>query len=257
MSEPAGWPADATLDALVGDWKLYQRSRGHKTSTDDVLTACLAFRAANGTPPSRYLDLGCGIGSVLFMTAHALRPRSAVGIEAQAQSAAMATASVAGLPDSAPEIQIRQGDFRTALTEADAGAYDLVTGSPPYFPVGSGTLPADYQRRACRFELRGGVEAYCEAAAGAMTPEARFVLVFQTEWDARVLAAGEASGLHLHHRTDTLMRTDRTSPFLSIYTFGRAAQPTQTLAFAIRDAEGHITPEYTALRAEIGLTTKD
>lgn len=257
VSGPVGWPQDATYDALVGDWSIYQRARGHKTSTDDVLTACLAFRAVRGKPPARYLDLGCGIGSVLLLCAHALRPGLALGVEAQVQSAQMAERSVAALPPDSPPITIRNGDFRDALTHSDAGSFDLVTGSPPYFPVGTGTLPADYQRRACRFELRGGVEAYCNTAARVMAPDARFILVFQTAWDARVLAAAGASGLQLQHRADVLMRADRADPFLTVYTFGRAPLSRESLAFAIRDALGRVTPEYTALRAEIGLSTKD
>lgn len=253
--EPDGWPDDANYDALIGDWSIYQRARGHKTSTDDVLTAAIACRAVSGEAPLRYLDLGCGIGSVLLMTSYALRPQTALGIEAQQQSAAMARATVAKLP--VEFIEVRQGDFRSALTADDVGQFDLVTASPPYFPVGTGTMPADYQRRACRFELRGGVEAYCEAGARAMTADGRLVLVFQTEWDARVLEAGSAAGLHLVERTDLLMRVDRDRPFLTVYVFSRAPQPLATSGFAIRTADGKITDTYRSLRATIGLTTAD
>jgi len=251
--EPLGWPEDATYDALIGDWCLYQRRRGHKTSTDDVLAAWLAHRCMQGQAPQRYLDLGCGIGSVLLMTCHSLRPAYSLGVEAQHQSAAMAQASVSQLPGD-ESIEVRHGDFRTAL---NVEGFDLITGSPPYFPVGTGTLSKDYQRVACRFELRGGVEAYCQAAAKAMRPDAQVVLVFQTEGHERVLEAASAVGLHRHKQVDVRMRVDRPQPFLTVYALRREEGPIERGELAIRDARGSITPAYRAARAEIGLGTRD
>lgn len=252
--EPVGWPADATCDDLIGNWQIYQRAKGHKTSTDDVLTAWFACRCMRGDKPQRYLDLGCGVGSVLLMTCHVLRPKYAMGVEAQRQSAAMATASIEQLPDK-ENIEVTHADFRNAMLESTSGSFDLVTGSPPYFPVGTGVLPDDYQRTACRFELRGGVEAYFLAAKRALTDDGKFVLVFQTEWDERVLTAAEDSGLHLRRRADVSMRSDRERPFLSVYVFGRAPARVHTVSFAIRDGEGRITSAYREIRGEMGLPT--
>ena len=254
LVEPQGWPVDATYDELIGRWCLYQRVKGHKTSTDDVLTAWFAYRSMAADKPARYLDLGCGIGSVLLMTCHALRPGYALGIEAQQQSVAMAQASIARLPSS-ENIEVQQGDFREVISGSNESSFDLVTGSPPYFPVGSGVMSQDYQRSACRFELRGGVEAYCQAAEQAMADEGKLVLVYQTESDARVLRAATEVGLHLQQRADVLMREDREKPFLSVYQFGREPSRVQTMGFAIRDEQGAITPEYRAIRSEIGLST--
>ena len=148
----AVWPADATRNQCVGDWFIYQRKGGHRTSTDDLVTAWLAVTMAEGRPVRRYLDLGCGIGSVLLMTVHALRPDYTLGVEAQPQSAVMARRTVGELRD-APLIEVLESDFR----EANIGAmakFDVITGSPPYLPVGTGVMSPDAQRRACRFELR-------------------------------------------------------------------------------------------------------
>lgn len=245
------WPADASSDALVGSWRIWQRRRGHRTSTDDLLTAWLAVATAGG-PVSRYADIGCGIGSVLLMTAHALRPGVCVGVEAQPQSVAMARRTVAELPD-APPIAIVEGDLRDVDPEQLGGPFDLVTGSPPYLPMSTGIVSPDPQRAACRFELRGGVEGYCEAAARLLTPSGGFCLVFQTTWDERVLAAGRAAGLHLTHRADVRTRATQAAPFLSVYRFGRHATDVTAIELAVRDAEGGITPEYAVARALLGL----
>ena len=254
--EPDGWPDDTIYDALVGDWSIYQRTNGHKTSTDDVLTAWYAAKNMNHQSPHRYLDLGCGIGSVLLLTAYALRPKFSLGIEAQKQSALMAKKSVERLPKSHP-IEVVQSDFRSAIDSNLGGSFDLVTGSPPYFPVGTGTMSKDYQRSACRFELRGGIEAYCSAAAEAMAEHGLFIVVHQTEWNERVLQAAEKAQLKLQSQLNVLMREDRDRPFLSVYCFGKSLAEPSFDSFAIRTATGKITEQYREARAQIGLNTVD
>lgn len=238
---------------MIGDWHLWQRRGGHRTSTDDVLTAWLAAHRS-ATQPRAYLDLGCGIGSVLLMTTHALMPRFSCGIEAQTQSVQMARRAVDGLPAPRPPIEIVHEDFRT-YTDRPEGGYDLITGSPPYFPLGTGSLPNDPQRRACRFEARGGIEDYCDAADRLLAPDGRFVFVFQSGSDARVREAIAAAGLHPHARAYVRMREDRPSPFLTVYDVARSPSPAGVAEYrlAIRDASGHLAPTYRSARAQLGV----
>lgn len=251
VTEPNEWPDDARSDRLIGDWHIYQRTGGHRTSTDDLITAWYAAHRCQ-QPVARYLDLGCGIGSVLLMVTHKLRPTLAHGIEGQAQSALMARRAINELPKNDSDINVRHADFR----DVDFGEerYDLVTGSPPYFPIGAGTLPSDAQRRACRFEERGGVEVYLETAARAMTKDARFYLVFQTAGSERVLAAADASGLHVTGVAEFHMRSDRDQPFLSVFEFARVPVATpHRFHCAVRDGSGEITGDYLQLRQELGV----
>ncbi len=133
------WPDDAVHNRLIGDWHIYQRRGGHRTSTDDLITAWLATQIAV-RPVSRYLDLGCGIGSVMLMVAHALRPQETVGVEAQPQSVLLARRALEELGE--PSIQVRHGDLRALEKLDELGRFPLVTGSPPYFPIGTGVLQA-------------------------------------------------------------------------------------------------------------------
>lgn len=248
----ADWPADVTHDRLIGDVFLYQRRGGHRTGTDDVLTAYWATQRVALAPHDAYLDLGCGVGSVLLMTAHRARPAECVGVEAQAESVALASRAVRELPDGFAPVRLVHSDFR------DLGLgprFALVTGSPPYFPTSAGVLPQDPQRLACRFELRGGVEAYCETAARHLLPHGRFFLVHQTSCDARVLAAARAAGLHLHSVLDARMREDRVGPFLSVYELGLGAPATQPvrLELSIRGRDGEFTPDYREARRALGV----
>jgi tRNA1(Val) A37 N6-methylase TrmN6 len=166
----------------------------------------------------------------------------------------MARRAVSELPDNSPPINIVHRDFRE-FEKSEEDAYELITGSPPYFPIGTGVLPKDSQRRACRFEARGGVEAYCSTAARWLAPKGRFYFVFQTTWDARVLAGIEAAGLALHARVDAKMREGRPDPFLTVYEVALESAPSQLESFevTIRTRDGEITPGYTAARRELGV----
>lgn len=252
------WPEDATHDRLIGPWYFYQRKGGHRTSTDDVLAAWLASKICEAQPPETYIDIGCGIGSVLLMTAHRLRPSHSHGVEAQAQSATMALRSVRELPEDAPPISIHHGDLRDpslVLPKAD-----LITGSPPYFPLGAGVLSPDPQRVACRFETRGGVEAYCEAAARLLKPEGVFCIVFIAKEIPRMEAAARAAGLHERVRSVWKTRSDNDEAFLSVHAYclqtaAAASTPTEYWEGSVRDAEGRHTPEYRDLRVFMGWET--
>ncbi len=249
--EPEGWPLDSTRDRLIGDWYLYQRKGGHRTSTDDLITAWYACHRTK-SPTENYLDLGCGIGSVMLMVSHKLRPPTVWGVEAQPQSFAMVARSVDELPDNSCEFSLRHSDFRS-LDFSDQH-FDLVTGSPPYFPIGTGVLPDDAQRRACRFEARGGVEGYLETAERALSKNGRLYLVFQTLWTDRVLASATANNLHLSGQADFLMRSDRNQPFLSVYEFSReSCSDPHRVSLPVRDSQGNVSQAYQEVRNEMGL----
>ena len=238
--EPEGWPHDATRDRLIGDWYLYQRKGGHRTSTDDLITAWYATHR-NPNPPATYLDLGCGIGSVMLMVSHRLRPAAVWGVEAQAQSFSMARRTVAELPDHNCEFFLRHSDFRNV--DFEGRTFNLITGSPPYFPLGTGVLPEDAQRRA-----------YLATAARALSAQGRFYLVFQTAWTDRVHASGKASGLHLTGQADFLMRSDREQPFLSVYEFSLVPDSgIHRFSCPVRNECGEISKSYQKIREELGL----
>lgn len=245
------WPDDAGRDRLIGDWHIYQRAGGHRTSTDDLITAWYAVHR-NPQRPARYLDLGCGVGSVLLMVSHKLRPKVAFGIEAQAESVVMAKRAIAELPEPAVAIDVRCADFRNV--DFGGQCYELITGSPPYFPLDAGVLPDDPQRRACRFEERGGVEDYLETATRAMSERSRFYVVFQTRWCGRVTTSAAQHGLQLTGQADFFARAGNSDPFLTVFEFSRrpVASP-HHVRCSVRDSNGEVSPEYQRVRLELGV----
>lgn len=246
----AEWPEDAIRHRLIADWHFYQRRGGHRTSTDDLVVAWYACHRFRGRPAS-YLDLGCGIGSVLFMVSHRLKPTQATGIEAQAQSILLARRSCRELPGHSIDIRLQEQDLREF---SSADSFDLITGSPPYFGLTEGVLPNDPQRRSCRFEVRGGVEDYLRTASKNLAPQGVFSLVFPTRMQDRVHAAASEHGLFLHGQVDFWMRSDRSDPFISVFDFRReAATEVHRSTCAVRDSEGEIHPDYQELRRDLGI----
>jgi 16S rRNA G966 N2-methylase RsmD len=149
-----------TLDAISGGYRIFQFKKGHRFSTDDVLTA---FYGTSLCPRAeRVLDLGSGIGSVGMIAAWRLPGACFVTIEAQDESVRLARKSARynGLES---RYEIRHGDFRDAGVLRVDERFDLVLGSPPYFPLGGGH--GDHpQKVACRFQTQGGISDYCRVA---------------------------------------------------------------------------------------------
>src|SRR5436190_3908053 len=120
-----------TLDYISGYYSIFQFSKGHRFSTDDVLTAWYATQWAPRV--ERAADLGSGIGSVALIVAWRLPGARIMTVEAQADSVRLARKSVRynGLDD---RFAIHHGDLRAFAPQE---RFDLVTGSPPYFPPGT------------------------------------------------------------------------------------------------------------------------
>ena len=97
-----------TLDALSGHFRIFQLEKGHRFSTDDILTAW--YGTSFAPTVSTALDLGSGIGTVAMLAAWRLPGVRFVTVEAQAESVALARKSVEwnGLTD---RVELRDGDL--------------------------------------------------------------------------------------------------------------------------------------------------
>ena len=236
-----------THDQLTRDVWLHQRAKGHRFSSDDLVTALIATRAAPDA--TRILDLGCGIGTVLLHLAWTHRRATLVGIEAQTISYELLATNVAesGFAD---RIAIHHGDLRE--TELGTG-FDLVTGTPPYFPIGTSVGALDEQRAYARIEYRGGVEAYLAAGARALAPNGTLVVCGDARANARVAGAAAEHGLAIAARCDVIPRAGEPALF-AVWTLhaGNALEPVLS-TMTLRDAAGATTPDAAILRAFSGL----
>jgi tRNA1(Val) A37 N6-methylase TrmN6 len=249
------WPdADEDLCWLAGNWRILQRLDGHRTSLDDLVTAHMAASLVAHNPPKRCLDLGCGIGSVLLFLAWRFPVARLLGIEAQAISAGLANRSLEwnGIADRA---QILVGDFRESAALAKQEPFDLVTGTPPYFPLDAGPQSDRIQRGPCRFEHRGGIEAYCMTVTPHMAPGTPFVACEAWTQRDRVEPAARAAGLALVRWREVVPRTGK-EPLLCVFALRRAehAEPlVMESPLVVRDLRGRRTDEFVSVRAAMGM----
>ena len=269
---PVGWsapgppPGGATEDGrlgprpgedlcyLAGDWRILQRLDGQRWSLDDLVTAWCAAEETLAAPPTSLLDLGCGIAAVLMLLAWRLPRARAVGIEAQAVSVDLARRSLAW-NGAADRSAVVHGDLRDPAVLPPGAAFDLVTGTPPYLRPGTATPSRRPQRGPAHLELRGGIEAYCLAAARWLAPGGRFVTCAAAAQLRRVFEAATAAGLHVTRRLEVIPRAGKAALFsVHVMRPGVSARPPAIdPPLVVRDAAGERTPAFRALRERMGM----
>jgi tRNA1(Val) A37 N6-methylase TrmN6 len=241
--------SEATLDRLAGDWRIWQLRRGHRFSSDDLFTAWLA--GCECPTARRACDLGSGIGSVGLLTLWQLAPEATlVCVEAQELSAGLLRRTLAtnGLQQ---RVESRVGDLRDVGVVPEKRAFDLVTGSPPYIPLGKGVVSPNPQRAAARMELRGSIHDYARTAARILAPGGAFVVCFAAA-DPRGEQALDEAGLHLHVRQDVVFRAPE-PPLITVMLARHEPGPCQRREpVVIRGPDGAWTERYLAIRRAMG-----
>jgi tRNA1Val (adenine37-N6)-methyltransferase len=238
---------DETQDRLTSRLRIIQKRRGHRVASDDTL---LAWAAARARPDAlRVLDLGSGKGTVAMLLLQRLPLCRVIGLEALEVNHDLAVRNglLNGLAD---RWEPRLGDLRDPSVLAGEASFDLVTGAPPFMPIGSGVMPRDVLRAAGRFELRGGVREYAEAAARHLAPCGRVVLLLDGLGQSRVRAeqALAASGLFPHAIVAVRPFPGR-SPIYWILEAGPEPGPTTEESLCMRSTGGkRFSPDYEAIR---------
>ena len=253
---PPDVPADETLDAISGYFRVFQLRDGHRFSTDDVLTAWYGTSWAPSA--TTVLDLGSGIGSVGMIAAWRLPGARFVTIEAQEESVRLARKSAVynGLES---RYEIRCADFRDAAVLADDERFDLVLGSPPYFPIGAGIEGEHPQAVACRFEVRGNIADYSRTAARHLAAGGVFACVFPEEQRSRVEAAARDDHLAIVRRRPVVFKEGE-PPLIGLFLMMRALdlpEPVRARTWiepplVIRTADGRVSDEYAAVKLAAG-----
>ena len=241
---------ELTDDALTRDFRILQRAKGHRFSSDDLATAYIAWHARPDA--KRVLDLGCGIGSVLLHLAWKMTDATFTGVEAQAMSFALLERNVdrAGI---ASRVHVHHGDLREDAVIAKLGrGFDLVTGTPPYFPPGHASNAMDEQRAYARIEYRGGVEAYLATAARVLAPSGTFVMCGDARAKERVARGADAVKLQIVARCDVIPREGEPALF-SVWTLGFEERDVRVSSITMRDRAGERTEDARNLRRFSGL----
>lgn len=248
-----------SMDVLCGHFRIFQLRKGHRYSTDDILTA---WYGTSWCPTAgSILDLGSGIGTVAMVAAWRMPGARVVTIEAQSESVALARKSIRwnGLQD---RFDLREGDLRDPHILSSEERFDLILGSPPYFPPGTGVEGDHPQKVACRFELRGTIHDYCRTAAAHLQNGGTFACVFPVnpiEQLQRVEEAARAAGLSIIRRRSIVLREGE-PPLLGMFVMmlTRDLPPSiheqtwQEPDLTIRLRDGSVHPEYAAVKLGFG-----
>lgn len=250
---------DETVDALCGHFRVVQLRDGHRFSTDDLL---VAWYGTSWCPSAaRVLDLGSGVGSVAMTAAWRLRGAEFVTVEAQERSVELARRSVAYnlLSD---RFDVRHADFRDPQALRPDERFDLVLGSPPYWPPETGLQSESRQRAECRFEYRGDIGDYCRAAAQHLAPGGVFAVVFPAFPEAqleRVLGGAQDAGLSVVRWRRVWLR-EGDDYHLGVFLMHRAEDlpadfrdvTWEEPPLVVRTQDGELHPEYRAVKLAVG-----
>ena len=248
-----------TVDAISGHFRLFQLANGHRFSTDDVLTA---WYGTSWCPCARtVLDLGSGIGAVGMIAAWRLISAPFVTVEAQEESVRLARKSAQwnGLTE---RYEIRCGDFRERGVLREDERFDLVLGSPPYFPLGSGVEGDHPQKIACRFEMRGDIGDYCATATRHLEGGGVFACVFPItpdEQHERIKGAAQTNALTIVRCRPVVLREGE-PPLIGLFIMMRSADLPEFMRgktwteppLIIRTRDGTVHPEYRAVKLSFG-----
>ncbi len=240
-----------TVDGLTRSWSIFQRKKGHRHSTDDLLTGWYALEKVPvvGRTIDRHLDLGTGIGTVGLLVLSGMPAQTRLTcIEAQEISFRFLRENLRanGVED---RVSALHGDLRDlALGER----FPLVTGSPPYFDVATGIVPADSQKAHARFELRGDVGDYARAAKRHLEDDGLFVFCFPWQQKQRALDAARREGFAVVAHRDVVPR-EGLVPLFSLFACRLGAHSEiEEAPFVVRHADGRHTQAMHDVRARFG-----
>ena len=235
---------------------VFQRIKGHRFSSDDVVTAWVAMQVCPA--PARVLDLGCGLGSVLLHVAWSAPQSTLVGVEAQAVSFALARKNIAH-NHLGHRVRVHHGDLRDPeIIGSLGGPFDLITGTPPYFPADAATDAMDEQRAHARIEHRGGIEAYVHAAAQRLATDGWFVVCSDADAALRLEQAAASQHFAVCGHYVVVPRAGR-PPLFSVWALRHQseAMPLVERELTLRDDAGERTADAKMLRAFSGFPEGD
>lgn len=185
-----------------------------------------ALRLARFAAPragERICDLGtgCGILAVLLLREGA---ESAAVVDIQPEAVRLAALSL--------EKSGFAGRYRAVCADwavlAESGlpreGFDRVVCNPPYFPAGSGGVPAGEARRIARHEEAGALPAACRAAARLLRFGGRFCLCHRPERLIDVTENLRAAGLE-PKRLRPVCRRAGDAPWLFLLEARRGGKP--------------------------------
>ncbi len=174
---------EITEDAILGGrLRVRQPARGYRVNVDTMLLAA-AVEAESG---ARLMEAGCGVGAALLAVAQRTSGTHCVGVERDANTAALARENVA-LNAMFARVEIVTGDVLER--NANIGVFDGVFCNPPFDMEGEGREPAPARRHAHIADAP--IDAWVAALVDRLHGGASLTLIHRVEKTRDILAALE------------------------------------------------------------------
>ena len=202
MSSGSRGTGIATSDGLYGGALKYrQPEKGFRSAVDSLALMCFSA-ALWERSPQRLLDLGCGAGFLMLSAAVFWPELRATGVEISAERHRFAVANIEenALGDRVNAVHADLRDWKPT----DSSPYDLVIANPPFFSVGSGTLPPDPDKARARFEVTLTLSDLVMLAASNLSEEGIMTCIYPFERRDELFASASKNDLFLYREQSVL-----------------------------------------------------
>ncbi len=207
------------LEQLWPGGPVLRQAAHFRLGTDCVLLADFVRTGA----ARRGIDLGCASGAAMLLLLARTDKLHMTGIELVAEAAELARENMAA-NGYASRSAVVTGDLRRCRELFPAGSFDLVVANPPYYPLGSGALPADADRAAARGETSCRLDEICAAAGWLLHTGGAACLVHKPERLSELLVGLTAHGLE-PKRLRLVCRQAESAPSLVLVEARRGGRP--------------------------------
>ena len=178
-------PDNTSLDDFIGGKiSLFQPLNGYRVNTDSILLAA----AVDAKKGQRVLELGCGVGAVLFALMSRIDGLTVVGVEAQKQYARLAIRNAA------------HNRFKATILECDVSAvpnvyknshFDHVVLNPPFFKSASSMQLMRGDKNFAKRELDFSLDDWIDVAIRRCSLKGEVVMIHQAERLAQIMKCVE------------------------------------------------------------------
>jgi tRNA1Val (adenine37-N6)-methyltransferase len=189
-----GWSSDPFLD---GRLRVCQSRSGYRFSIDALI---LASQAVPIKPGERLLDLGTGCGIMPLVTALRYPDVQIIGVEIQAELAALARTNVADNGFQS-RITIIEGDILRLCANEIGPPVDMVMTNPPYGKSHSGRINPQSQRAQARHEMTVSLDGLIKAMRRFLKTGGRGWIVYPVNRLAELI-----TGMRAHHLEPKYLR---------------------------------------------------
>ena len=160
-----------------------QPGAGYRVAIDPIFLAA----AVAAAPGDTILDAGCGTGAAALCLWARLPGCRIVGVEREPEAAALARANVSA-NDAGSRIAIIEVPI-SAYVARESGTFQHAMMNPPFHEAGRHTTSPHPGKAAAHGEDSIGLEGWIRAAATALAPGGRLVLVHRADRIGTILEA--------------------------------------------------------------------